>query len=406
MPRLRRVSASWDHVIALTDDPAFAGTRGLIAWGRNEYGHCNIPDFNGPPWYIDGPGNPTSAKVVDLAAGEFINIVLFNNGKVAAWGQHDWGVDPRPEVPSPNPPRSPWYQPYSVIYDRQNDAVNPWRFTAIAAGGHFVAALGFVGRFIPGTNPPEPIEGEVITWGTFDYAADAHFGPNYRKGDVGQPQRPPLPPIQAWEPWSNKECGFGPQVPQTYTPPYRSIGACHQSCWGIKADGAAMHGWGNQAGDALVVPPSAAYIQVTGGYHQWGYGIMLDAGNQLKLVGWGNSDTAVCGTTMSNQLPAGAPTAAVGTYYKLAPGNSNYGVQLGMCHSANCDGSTGSPLLTANDLMCFNNRFGVAQFLPNDQQIIDYANCDGSTGNPALTANDFMCFMHLWASQVATGGCP
>ncbi|MBX3378263.1 MAG: hypothetical protein KF678_14810, partial [Phycisphaeraceae bacterium] len=40
---------------------------------------------------------------------------------------------------------------------------------------------------------------------------------------------------------------------------------------------------------------------------------------------------------------------------------------------ANCDGSTGSPLLTANDFQCFLNKYAA-----NDT----YANCDGSTGNP------------------------
>lgn len=48
---------------------------------------------------------------------------------------------------------------------------------------------------------------------------------------------------------------------------------------------------------------------------------------------------------------------------------------------ANCDGSTASPLLTANDFSCFLNRF-----VSNDS----YANCDGVGG---LTANDFQCYL-------------
>ncbi len=59
---------------------------------------------------------------------------------------------------------------------------------------------------------------------------------------------------------------------------------------------------------------------------------------------------------------------------------------------ANCDLSTGNPLLTANDFQCFINKFAA-----NDT----YANCDGSTGIPALTANDFQCFINKYA-----GGCP
>jgi subtilisin-like proprotein convertase family protein len=58
---------------------------------------------------------------------------------------------------------------------------------------------------------------------------------------------------------------------------------------------------------------------------------------------------------------------------------------------ANCDGSTGSPLLTANDFQCFLNKYAGGD---------TYANCDGSTGNPLLTANDFQCFLNKYA-----GGC-
>ncbi|MBX3375933.1 MAG: hypothetical protein KF678_02885 [Phycisphaeraceae bacterium] len=56
---------------------------------------------------------------------------------------------------------------------------------------------------------------------------------------------------------------------------------------------------------------------------------------------------------------------------------------------ANCDGSTGTPLLTANDFQCFLNKYAA-----NDT----YANCDGSTGNPLLTANDFQCFLNKYAA--------
>ncbi|MBX3377235.1 MAG: hypothetical protein KF678_09570 [Phycisphaeraceae bacterium] len=56
---------------------------------------------------------------------------------------------------------------------------------------------------------------------------------------------------------------------------------------------------------------------------------------------------------------------------------------------ANCDESTGTPLLTANDFQCFLNKFAA-----NDP----YANCDGSTGTPLLTANDFQCFLNKFAA--------
>ncbi|MBX3375712.1 MAG: hypothetical protein KF678_01760 [Phycisphaeraceae bacterium] len=56
---------------------------------------------------------------------------------------------------------------------------------------------------------------------------------------------------------------------------------------------------------------------------------------------------------------------------------------------ANCDQSSGSPLLTANDFQCFLNKFAA-----NDT----YANCDQSTGTPLLTANDFQCFLNKFAA--------
>ncbi len=66
-------------------------------------------------------------------------------------------------------------------------------------------------------------------------------------------------------------------------------------------------------------------------------------------------------------------------------------VRLYVTCYVNCDNSTGSPTLTANDFQCFLNRF--AQGDP-------YANCDSSTGTPTLTANDFQCFLNKFA-----GGC-
>jgi len=59
---------------------------------------------------------------------------------------------------------------------------------------------------------------------------------------------------------------------------------------------------------------------------------------------------------------------------------------------ANCDGSTGTPTLSAADFTCFLNKFRAAD---------SYANCDGSTGSPTLTAADFTCFLTSFRA-----GCP
>jgi hypothetical protein len=51
---------------------------------------------------------------------------------------------------------------------------------------------------------------------------------------------------------------------------------------------------------------------------------------------------------------------------------------------ADCDGTGG---LTASDFICFLTRYVLGH---------PYANCDGSTGSPLLTANDFVCFINSY----------
>ena len=57
----------------------------------------------------------------------------------------------------------------------------------------------------------------------------------------------------------------------------------------------------------------------------------------------------------------------------------------GACY-ANCDGSTGSPVLTGNDFQCFLNAYVSGA---------PYANCDGVGG---LTGNDFQCFLDKYVA--------
>ncbi len=79
-------------------------------------------------------------------------------------------------------------------------------------------------------------------------------------------------------------------------------------------------------------------------------------------------------------------------YYCQPHGSSMQGIirVIPGCYT-NCDGSTTTPILTANDFQCFLNRFAAGE---------SRANCDGSTSVPLLTANDFQCFLNAFA-----GGC-
>jgi plastocyanin len=79
-------------------------------------------------------------------------------------------------------------------------------------------------------------------------------------------------------------------------------------------------------------------------------------------------------------------------YFCVPHGSSMQGVVrvTAACY-ANCDGSTASPALTANDFQCFINRYASGA---------SEANCDGSVGSPSLTPNDFLCFLNAYS-----GGC-
>ena len=56
---------------------------------------------------------------------------------------------------------------------------------------------------------------------------------------------------------------------------------------------------------------------------------------------------------------------------------------------ANCDGSSLTPVLSANDFQCFLDRYAGG---------LTTANCDGSTNLPLLNANDFQCFLNRYAA--------
>jgi hypothetical protein len=103
----------------------------------------------------------------------------------------------------------------------------------------------------------------------------------------------------------------------------------------------------------------------------------------------GGGATYLTGGTFELGATAGQPDAGVmtgGTF--VLGGGFWHGVGGGSCY-ANCDNSTGNPLLTANDFQCFVNAY--ASNSP-------YANCDGSAGSPTLTANDFLCFLNAYAN--------
>jgi len=117
-------------------------------------------------------------------------------------------------------------------------------------------------------------------------------------------------------------------------------------------------------------------------------------GNGGSLVACNNNAAAgPCMGSLQSRVSFGA---AGGTAYYIRVSGTRTASTSGACNRgafqlnisggpapcyANCDGSAGAPVLTANDFQCFLNEFVAAH---------SYANCDGVGG---LTANDFQCFL-------------
>jgi probable HAF family extracellular repeat protein len=102
----------------------------------------------------------------------------------------------------------------------------------------------------------------------------------------------------------------------------------------------------------------------------------------LSANGVSSDGRIICGTGIPGSLRPSQPFIA----FLPLPGGGGT-----PCY-ANCDGSTGSPVLNVADFTCFLQRFAGGA--------ID-ANCDGSTVAPMLNVGDFTCFLQRFAS-----GCP
>lgn len=128
------------------------------------------------------------------------------------------------------------------------------------------------------------------------------------------------------------------------------------------------------------------------------------SGNEVDLFTVRDPPPTFCLTVIrpwsltANVGPLPAGTYTVYATHRVAGQTVHPRVQVGtltvvaicdpLCY-ANCDQSTGNPMLTANDFSCFLNSYVAGE---------SYANCDASTGAPTLTANDFACFLNLYVN--------
>ncbi len=112
----------------------------------------------------------------------------------------------------------------------------------------------------------------------------------------------------------------------------------------------------------------------------------LGASTSTRIWSSNAQDAAPDGPAAAQAVGSWSGGGEVGAYTIALTGSCYVGSLP--CY-ANCDGSTASPLLTANDFQCFLNSFAASE---------SYANCDNSTAAPVLTANDFQCFLNKYAA--------
>ena len=72
------IAAGYEHAFALWNDGS------IVAWGRNDFGQCNVPDGN---------------DFVAIESGNYFGIALRSDGSLAAWG---WNVVGQVDVPAGN----------------------------------------------------------------------------------------------------------------------------------------------------------------------------------------------------------------------------------------------------------------------------------------------------------------
>jgi hypothetical protein len=120
--------------------------------------------------------------------------------------------------------------------------------------------------------------------------------------------------------------------------------------------------------------PSNGSIVLTSGTTYW----LVGSATGSTLGTWHANDQSQMG--LRAYMAGGATTWTTGTVEITA---FRVEVAGGGCY-ANCDGSSGTPLLTANDFSCYLNSYVNGE---------SYADCDGVGG---LTANDFQCFINRY----------
>ncbi len=304
-----------------------------------------------PPWFV-----PPSGVYSTVSVGSEHALALRPDGTMVGWGGNGFG----------------------------QATPQPGTFTAVAAGADHSVALRTDGTAISWGNN---FEGEANTPpGTFlQVSAGYHCSGGLRPdGSIviwGLWETTPVPPGTFKSVWVGGDGNLGAiradntmvtwvGAPAAISGTFKSINVnCLAAA--LRADGSVVT-FGGCLSQNYPAPPGQ-FVQLSAsssGYH----GALRPDGT---IAVWGPHPPSVL------NVPSGPFS-----FVAMGPG---FGMAIKSCY-VNCDNSSVSPMLNANDFQCFLNKFAAGN---------TEANCDGNTSGVLLTANDFQCFINKFAA-----GCP
>jgi hypothetical protein len=233
----------WAIVGLWAAGPASAqpGDGSIVAWGRNNFGQCDVPAPN--------------TAFVAVVGGQHRSLGLKADGSIVAWGDNEFGQS---TVPAPNT-----------------------AFVAVAAGGYHSLGL--------------KADGSIVAWGRNDVGQCNVPAPNTAFVAVAGGWHHNLGlkadgSIVAWG-WNlYGQCN----VPGPNTAFVAVAGGASHSL-GLKADGSIV-AWGlNNYGQCNVPAPNTAFVAAAGGvYHS--LGLKADG----SIVAWGYNNHGQCDVPAPN----------------------------------------------------------------------------------------------------------
>jgi M6 family metalloprotease-like protein len=248
------VAGDWHHSLGLKGDGS------IVAWGWNDYGQCNVLAPN--------------SGFVAVGGGRDYSLGLKADGSISAWGRNNVG---QCNVPEPNT-----------------------GFTAVAVG--YEHSLGL------------KADGSIRAWGANNWGDCDVPAPNtgftaVAAGDWHSLGLKADGSISAWGNNGNGECN----VPSPNTG-FVAIAAGDWHNLGLKADGS-IAAWGyNGDGECNVPAPNTGFTAVAGGmYHS--LGLKVDG----SIVAWGANDYGQCNVPAPN-----TGFTAVATGYEHSLGLKGY----------------------------------------------------------------------------------